>query len=158
MRSATMERATFGAGCFWGVETAFRRVKGVTATGVGYMGGSVPNPTYEDVCTDRTGHAEVVQVAFDPLRVTYEQLLDLFWQVHDPTAPRAWPANGKQYRSVIYFHTPEQAAAAGRSKEKAQARFREPIATEIVPASTMWWAGEYHQQYEEKNGVSSCRT
>lgn len=152
-----MERATFGAGCFWGVEAAFRRLKGVTATGVGYMGGSVPNPTYEDVCTDRTGHAEVVQVEFDPLQVKYDQLLDLFWQIHDPTTPRAWPARGKQYRSVIFFHTPEQAAAAGLSKEKARERFKDPIATEIVPAQAMWWAEAYHQQYEEKNGNASCR-
>lgn len=152
-----MERATFGAGCFWGVEAAFRKVKGIAASGVGYMGGSVPNPTYDDVCTDRTGHTEVVQVEFDPLQVNYDQLLDLFWQIHNPTKQTAWPAKGKQYRSVIFFHTPEQEVAAKVSKEMAQARFKEPIATEIVPAATMWWAEEYHQQYQEKNGGASCR-
>jgi len=152
-----MERATFGAGCFWGVEAAFRKVKGVGATGVSYMGGSVANPTYEDVCTGRTGHTEVVQVEFDPLQVKYEQLLDLFWQIHNPTKQTAWPAKGEQYCSVIFFHTPEQAAAAEASKEKVQTQFKEPIATEIVPAATMWWAEAHHQQYEEKNGSASCR-
>jgi peptide-methionine (S)-S-oxide reductase len=151
-----MERATFGAGCFWGVEAAFRKVKGITATGVGYMGGTVSNPTYEDVCTGRTGHTEVAQVEFDPLQVKYEQLLDLFWDIHNPTKQTAWPAKGKQYCSVIFFHTPEQEAAAKASKDKAQARFNKPIATEILPATTMWWAEEYHQQYEEKHGGASC--
>ncbi|HXN23368.1 MAG TPA: peptide-methionine (S)-S-oxide reductase MsrA [Candidatus Dormibacteraeota bacterium] len=154
-----MEIATLGAGCFWGVEAAFRRMPGVTDTAVGYSGGTLQNPTYKDVCTDRTGHAEVVQVTFDPTELSYDELLDVFWQVHDPTQlNRQGPDSGKQYRSVIFFHSPEQEAAARSSKERAQAsgRFRRPIMTEISPASTFYRAEEYHQRYLEKRGVASC--
>ncbi len=155
-----MEKATFGAGCFWGVEATFRQIEGVTSTAVGYMGGSLANPTYEDVCTDRTGHAEVVQVEYDPSRVSYEQLLDLFWGNHDPTTlNRQGPDAGTQYRSAIFFHNPEQAAAARASKEKLQAsgKYRRAIVTEIVPATEFWRAEEYHQQYLEKRGLAHCR-
>ena len=151
--------ATFGAGCFWGVEEAFRQVDGVTDTAVGYLGGTMVNPTYHDVCTGRTGHAEVVQVTYDPTRVTYEQLLDLFWQMHDPTTlHRQGPDVGTQYRSAIFFHTQEQEAAARASKEKLQAsgRFRRPIVTEITATSPFYRAEEYHQQYLAKRGASSC--
>lgn len=155
-----MEKATFGAGCFWGVEAAFRQLEGVTSTAVGYMGGTLKNPTYEDVCTDRTGHAEVVQVEFDPARVSYDQLLDVFWQNHDPTTlNRQGPDVGTQYRSVIFYHTPEQQRAAIASKEALakSGRFRRPIVTEIVPAGDFWRAEEYHQQYLEKRGLAHCR-
>jgi peptide-methionine (S)-S-oxide reductase len=154
-----MQKATFGAGCFWGVEAAFRQVQGVTATAVGYMGGTLDKPTYEDVCTDRTGHAEVVQVDYDPARVSYEQLLDVFWANHDPTTlNRQGPDEGTQYRSAIFYHTPEQQAAATASRDKQQAsgRFRRPIVTQIEPAATFWRAEEYHQQYLEKRGLSHC--
>jgi peptide-methionine (S)-S-oxide reductase len=154
-----MEKATFGAGCFWGVEAAFRQVKGVQSTAVGYMGGSLKNPTYEDVCTDRTGHAEVVQVDYDPSVVAYEELLVVFWEKHDPTTlNRQGPDVGAQYRSVIFFHTPEQQAAAQTSKEKLQqsGRYRNPIVTEITPVSEFNRAEEYHQQYLEKRGLSHC--
>jgi peptide-methionine (S)-S-oxide reductase len=153
----TMALATFGAGCFWGVEAAFRRVKGVTSTAVGYEGGRLDKPTYQDVCTDRTGHAEVVQVEFDSAQVSYEELLDVFWNAHDPTTRnRQGPDIGTQYRSVIFFHTSEQDAAAKVSRDKAQARFKRPIVTEIVPASTFYIAEDYHQQYLEKRGQASC--
>lgn len=151
--------ATFGAGCFWGVEAAFRQVEGVTATAVGYAGGTQDNPSYKQVCTDRTGHAEVVQVEFDPATVSYEQLLDMFWRCHDPTqVNRQGPDVGTQYRSVIFFHSPEQEAVARASKEKlaSSGRFKHPIATAIVPATTFWKAEEYHQQYLEKRGAPSC--
>src|SRR5258708_30758882 len=154
-----MEIATLGAGCFWGVEGAFRRMPGVTDTAVGYAGGTLQNPTYKDVCTDRTGHAEVVQVTFDPAELSYDELLDVFWQVHDPTQlNRQGPDLGKQYRSVIFFHSPEQETAARKSKEKAQAsgRFSRPIVTEISPASTFYRAKEYHQRYLEKRGAAYC--
>jgi peptide-methionine (S)-S-oxide reductase len=154
-----MEKATFGAGCFWGVEAAFRQVQGVKATAVGYAGGSLPDPTYKDVCTDRTGHAEVVQVEYDPAEVSYERLLDVFWENHDPTTlDRQGPDVGTQYRSVIFFHGPEQEQAARASKERQQAsgRFRRPIVTEIVPAAPFYRAEEYHQQYLEKRGLASC--
>ncbi len=154
-----MERATFGAGCFWGVETAFRGVPGVAATTVGYMGGTFSNPTYRDVCTDRTGHAEVVQVEFDPARVSYEALLETFWTIHDPTQlNRQGPDTGTQYRSVIFFHSPAQEAAARASKEKLEksGAFRRPIVTEIVSRAEFWRAEEYHQQYLEKRGLASC--
>ena len=156
-----MEKATFGAGCFWGVEKMFRQIKGVTSTAVGYSGGTLENPTYEDVCTDRTGHAEVLQVEYDPSRVSYEQLLDVFWNNHDPTTlNRQGPDHGSQYRSVIFYHSPEQQAAAVASKEKAEksGRHRRPIVTQIVPASTFWRAEEYHQRYLEKRGRASCRS
>ncbi len=151
------EKATFGAGCFWGIESAFRKFKGVVSTTVGYSGGHLKNPTYEDVCTDRTGHAEVVQIEYDPSQVSYEELLDLFWQIHDPTTlNRQGPDIGTQYRSAIFFHNPEQKAAVEISKEKLQrsGRYKKPIATEITPASEFYRAEEYHQQYFEKRGVS----
>jgi len=155
-----MEKATFGAGCFWGVEAAFRQLKGVKATAVGYAGGTTKNPTYEEVCTDRTGHAEVVQVDFDPAEVSYAELLETFWGNHDPTQlDRQGPDVGTQYRSVIFYHSPEQAAAARVSKERLEASGRDqrPIVTEIAPAGEFWRAEEYHQQYLEKRGLSHCR-
>ena len=154
-----MEKATFGAGCFWGVEAAFRQVPGVVDAAVGYMGGTLENPTYQDVCTDTTGHAEVVHVTFDPARVSCRQMLDLFWEIHDPTTSnRQGPDVGKQYRSAVFFHSAEQEATARASKEKQQAsgRFRRPIVTEITPASTFYRAEEYHQRYFEKRGVAAC--
>jgi peptide-methionine (S)-S-oxide reductase len=154
-----MAKATFGAGCFWGVEAAFRRVKGVTSTRVGYSGGTMKNPSYNDVCTDRTGHAEVVEVEYDPAKVSYEELLNVFWDIHDPTTlNRQGPDVGTQYRSVIFFHSPEQEALAKASKEKLQhsGRFKRPIATEITPASEFYMAEDYHQQYLEKRGQESC--
>lgn len=154
-----MEKATFGAGCFWGVEAAFRQIRGVISTAVGYMGGKLNDPTYEDVCTDRTGHAEVVQVEFDPAQVTYGDLLRVFWENHDPTTlNRQGPDVGTQYRSVIFFHTPEQQAEAQTSKEALakSGAYRKPIVTEIKPAQEFWRAEEYHQQYLEKRGLASC--
>jgi len=154
-----MEKASFGAGCFWGVEAAFRQIKGVKSTAVGYMGGKLKDPTYQDVCTDRTGHAEVVQVEFDPSEVSYEDLLRVFWDNHDPTTlNRQGPDTGTQYRSVIFYHTPEQEIAARASKEALgkSGRFKRPIVTEIVPAPEFWRAEEYHQQYLEKRGLAHC--
>jgi peptide-methionine (S)-S-oxide reductase len=152
------EKATFGAGCFWGVEVALRNVPGVTDTAVGYMGGTADNPTYEQVCTDRTGHAEVVQVEYDPDEVSYEQLLDTFWEKHDPTQMnRQGPDVGSQYRSVVFFHTPEQQEQALASKARIQADSADPVVTEIEPASDFWRAEEYHQQYLVKRGVATCR-
>jgi len=154
-----MEAATFGAGCFWGVEAAFRQVPGVVSTVVGYMGGTLEAPTYRDVCTDKTGHAEVVQVIYDPSRVSYDDLLKIFWQNHDPTTlNRQGPDVGTQYRSVIFWHTPEQEALARASKRhlESSAAFRKPIVTEIVPAPTFWRAEEYHRQYLEKRGLAHC--
>jgi peptide-methionine (S)-S-oxide reductase len=154
-----MEKATFGAGCFWGVEATFRQIPGVTEAAVGYLGGTLANPTYEDVCTDRTGHAEVVQVTFDPAKVSYEQLLNVFWEMHDPTTlNRQGPDIGTQYRSAIFFHSPEQEVIAQKSKTEVEAsgRFRRPIVTEITPASTFYRAEEYHQRYLEKRGLSHC--
>jgi peptide-methionine (S)-S-oxide reductase len=156
-----MERATFAAGCFWGVEDAFRKLPGVKETAVGYTGGRFENPTYRDVCSDRTGHAEAVEVTFDPEEVSYEQLLDVFWENHDPTTMnRQGPDVGSQYRSAIFTHSPEQEAAARTSKERLAAshRYSRPIVTEIVPSSTFYRAEEYHQQYFEKRGISHCRT
>ena len=150
-----MARATFGAGCFWGIEEAYRRLEGVTGTAVGYAGGTVDNPTYEMVCSGRTGHAEAVQVDYDPGKVSYEALLDLFWQVHDPTqVDRQGPDIGTQYRTVIFAHDEEQAEAARRSldAEQASGRHRRDIATKIVPAPTFWMAEDYHQQYFAKRG------
>src|SRR5205823_9411229 len=155
----TMAKATFGAGCFWGVEAAFRRVKGVTSTTVGYSGGHFQNPTYKDVCSDTTGHAEAVEVEYDPSQVSYEELLRVFWENHDPTQMnRQGPDMGSQYRSAIFFHTPEQEAAAQASKEALQAsgQYRRPIATEIVPATVFYPAEDYHQQYLEKRGLAQC--
>jgi peptide-methionine (S)-S-oxide reductase len=154
-----MQKATFGAGCFWGVEAAFRQVEGVLSTAVGYCGGTLANPTYEDVCSHGTGHAEVVQVEFDPTKVAYEELLEVFWKNHDPTQMnRQGPDVGSQYRSAIFFHNPEQETAAKASKERLEKRgkYRKPIVTEIMPASTFYRAEEYHQQYLEKRGLSSC--
>jgi peptide-methionine (S)-S-oxide reductase len=154
-----MEEATFGAGCFWGVEAIFRQLNGVVSTAVGYMGGDLENPTYKDVCTDRTGHAEVVQVEYDPSRVSYDQLLKVFWENHDPTTlNRQGPDVGTQYRSVIFFHTSQQEAAAKASKERQQAsgKYKRPIVTEIVQAAKFWRAEEYHQQYLEKRGLAHC--
>ncbi len=155
------EIATFAAGCFWGIEAAFRRVPGVIEAISGYEGGHKENPTYKDVCTDTTGHAEVVQVTFDPEKVSYTQLLDTFWGIHDPTqVNRQGPDFGKQYRTAIFFHSPEQEAAAKKSKQAldASGKFKRPIATEITQASTFWRAEEYHQKYLEKRGVESCHT
>ena len=151
------KKATFGAGCFWGVEAAFRQVDGVTKTEVGYEAGTLDNPTYEDVCSHTTGHAEVVQVSYDPERVSYEQLLDVFWGKHDPTQlnRQGWDV-GDQYRSVVFFHDEEQRDAAERSKESEQPRYRKPIVTLIEPAPTFYEAEDYHQQYLEKRGRSSC--
>ena len=154
-----MEKATFGAGCFWGVEAAFRQVEGVVSTAVGYIGGSLENPTYKDVCTDTTGHAEAVEVTYDPANVSYEELLKVFWQIHDPTTlNRQGPDVGTQYRSAIFFHGGEQEAAARASKEKLEksGAYKRPIVTEIVPAGEFWQAEEYHQQYIQKRGLSHC--
>ncbi len=154
-----MAKATFGAGCFWGVEEEFRKVPGVRDTAVGYSGGSLEKPTYKDVCSDRTGHAEVVEVDYDPAVVPYETLLDVFWNGHDPTQKnRQGPDVGTQYRSVIFFHTPEQETAARASKERLEksGRFSRPVVTEITPAQTFWRAEEYHQRYLEKRGLGSC--
>ncbi|HSS45225.1 MAG TPA: peptide-methionine (S)-S-oxide reductase MsrA [Thermoanaerobaculia bacterium] len=153
------EKATFAAGCFWGVEAAFRQIQGVIETAVGYGGGETKNPTYEDVCTDETGHAEVVQVEFDPTKVSYEKLLDVFWENHDPTTMnRQGPDIGTQYRSAVFFHTPEQEKAARASKARLEAsgRHKRPIVTEIAPAAEFHRAEEYHQQYLEKRGLSTC--
>ncbi len=152
-----MEQATFGAGCFWGVEAAFRQVKGVLSTAVGYSGGHTSNPTYKDVCSGRTGHAEVVQVDFDPAQVSFDDLLNVFWENHDPTTMnRQGPDVGAQYRSAIFFHSPDQETAARASKEKAQSRFRNKIVTEITAASEFYRAEDYHQQYLEKRGLAQC--
>jgi len=148
-----VERATFGAGCFWGVEAAFREVPGVVEATSGYSGGEMPEPTYGDVCSGATGHAEVVDVEFDPDQVSYEELLEKFWEVHDPTTlNRQGPDVGTQYRSAIYFHSPEQEQAAIRSRDEVQRRTDRPIVTEIAPASEFWRAEDYHQRYYEKQG------
>lgn len=154
-----MATATFAAGCFWGVEATFGQIEGVTRTEVGYTGGSMENPSYKDVCTDRTGHAEAVQVEYDPDKVSYDQLLDVFWANHDPTTPnRQGPDVGSQYRSAIFFHSPDQEAEAKASKEALDksGRFRRPIVTQIVPAATFYPAEEYHQKYLEKRGLATC--
>lgn len=155
-----MKKATFAAGCFWGVEAAFRDVEGVVSTAVGYTGGSTTNPTYEEVSTDRTGHAEAVEVVYDPKVVSFEELLDLFWSIHDPTTMnRQGPDVGSQYRSAIFFHDPVQEVAARAKMEKLQSSglYRREIVTEIVPASGFYRAEEYHQQYFEKHGRRGCR-
>ena len=154
-----MEKATFAAGCFWHVEESFRYLEGVVSTRVGYTGGTMKNPTYEDVCTDKTGHAEAVEVTFDPTKITYDELLEIFWEIHDPTQlNRQGPDRGTQYRSAIFYHTPEQKAAAERSKQKLEQskQYRKKIVTEITPASEFYQAEDYHQQYLEKQGLSSC--
>ncbi len=154
-----MEKATFGAGCFWGVEARFRQVQGVVSTAVGYMGGALDSPTYRDVCTDRTGHAEVVQVEYDPEKVSYDALLSIFWDLHDPTTlNRQGPDVGTQYRSVIFYHSPDQESRALASKHVLERAgiYQRPIVTEIAPASEFWRAEEYHQQYLEKRGLAHC--
>ena len=153
------EIATFAAGCFWGVEAKFRMIPGVVDAVVGYSNGHTKNPTYKDVCTDETGHAEVVQVTFDPAQVSYEKLLEAFWMLHDPTQMnRQGPDSGTQYRSAIFIHSSEQEADAKKSKAalEASGKFRRPIATEITPAGTFYRAEEYHQRYLEKRGAASC--
>ena len=159
MNNENMQLAAFAAGCFWGIEEEFRKIKGVKSTMVGYTGGRLENPTYEDVCTDKTGHAEAVQVQFDPSEVSYEKLLDVFWSIHDPTTMnRQGPDMGSQYRSMISFHTPEQEEIAKKSKEALErsGRFKNKIVTEILPASIFYKAEEYHQQYYMKRGGGSC--
>lgn len=154
-----MATATFAAGCFWGVEARFRELPGVTATAVGYTGGHTQNPTYKEVCSDKTGHAEAVRVDYDPQRLSYEQLLQAFWDCHDPTQRnRQGPDIGSQYRSVIFYHDAQQQAAAEHSKRELEAsgRYRRAIATEIVAAGEFYRAEEYHQQYLEKRGLAVC--
>jgi len=153
------KKATFGAGCFWGVEAAFRQIDGVTKTEVGYEGGRLENPSYEDVCSHATGHAEVVQVTYDPEQISYDELLGVFWGKHDPTQlnRQGWDI-GDQYRSVVFFHDDEQRVAAERSKAEldASGRYRKPVVTAIEPVQTFYPAEDYHQQYLEKRGRSSC--
>ena len=150
-----METATFGAGCFWGVEETFRQVPGVIDTTVGYLGGHTKNPTYKDVCTDATGHAEVVQVNFDPSKVSYEQLLDVFWKIHNPTQrDRQGPDIGSQYRSAIFTHSPQQEKAARASRDAQQKLQSAPISTQIEPAISFYRAEEYHQRYFARHGVA----
>jgi peptide-methionine (S)-S-oxide reductase len=152
-------KATFGAGCFWGVEAAFRQIPGVISTAVGYLGGTMENPSYYDVCTGRTGHAEVVEVTYDPERVTYDDLLTVFWENHDPTTlNRQGPDIGTQYRSAIFYQDEDQKEAAIKSKDERDrsGRYRRPIVTEITPATEFYMAEDYHQQYLEKRGLSSC--
>lgn len=154
------EKATFAAGCFWGVEAAFREVEGVVSTSVGYTGGTTEDPTYEEVCSDRTGHAEAVEVIYDPEVVSYEELIDVFWSIHDPTTKnRQGPDVGSQYRSAIFYHNPEQRAAALARVGKLQRSglYDGEIVTEIVPASEFYRAEEYHQRYFEKHGRRGCR-
>ena len=154
-----MSKAIFAAGCFWGVEATFRQLPGVISTRVGYTGGHTSDPTYKEVCTDRTGHAEAVEVTYDPAKLAYEKLLEVFWGNHDPTqVNRQGPDYGSQYRTAIFFTTPEQETAARASKEALEKshRFSKPIATQIVPAVTFYEAEDYHQQYLEKKGLASC--
>jgi peptide-methionine (S)-S-oxide reductase len=156
-----MAKATFGAGCFWGVEAEFRALKGVTNTAVGYLGGTLDNPTYRDVCSGRTGHAEVVQVEYDPAQISYEELLALFWEMHNPTTlNRQGPDVGTQYRSAIFYHDEAQQEAAETSKAalETSGAYNSPIVTEITPASQFYPAEDYHQQYLEKRGLASCHT
>ena len=160
VKGTRLEKATFGAGCFWGVEAAFRRVEGVTATRVGFMGGRTRNPSYHDVCAGDTGHAEVVEVTYDPAAVTYARLLEVFWDEHDPTTlNRQGPDIGDQYRSVIFHHTPAQRQAAEDSKKQlaGSGKYRSSVVTAIEAAGDFWQAEDYHQQYLEKRGLASCR-
>jgi len=159
MRQAALEKATFGAGCFWGVEAAFRAIPGVVDTSVGYTGGRTDHPTYEQVCGGRTGHAEAVEVIYDPAQVGYDQLLEAFWENHDPTTPnRQGPDVGEQYRSAVFFHTPDQEhkARAMKASLDASGRFKRPIVTEVTAAGPFHRAEEYHQRYLEKRGAASC--
>ncbi len=152
-----VKTATFGAGCFWGVEAAFRQLDGVTKTRVGYSGGTLDNPTYEDVCSHTTGHAEVVEVRYDPEEISYDELLDVFWHKHDPTQlnRQGWDI-GDNYRSAVFVHDEEQRAAAEASKQREQSNWSRPIVTEVTPAQTFYEAEDYHQQYLEKRGRASC--
>jgi peptide-methionine (S)-S-oxide reductase len=158
MNENRLEIATFAAGCFWGVEDAFTKVRGVKSTTVGYTGGNLTNPTYEDVCTDTTGHAEAIQLKYDPKEISYKELLELFWSLHNPTTiNRQGPDIGTQYRSSIFFHTPEQEKIAKRVKQELNgSKFQNKIVTEIVPASIFYPAEEYHQKYYQKIGGGSC--
>lgn len=154
------EQATFGAGCFWGVEESFIHLKGVKSTEVGFMGGITKHPTYQEVCGGNTGHAEVVHIEYDPIEISYEDLLHVFWSIHDPTQlDRQGPDVGRQYRSVIFYHTPEQERLARQSKADLErsGKFHQPIVTEIIPAGTFWPAEEYHQEYYHKTGHAPCR-
>ena len=154
-----IEQATFGAGCFWGVEETFRKLPGVIETAVGYMGGTTENPTYEQVCSDRTGHAEVMQVTYDSEKISYEKLLEIFWNSHNPTTlNRQGPDVGTQYRSAIFYHTPQQKEIAEKSKEELEksGKWKSPIVTEITPAQNFWKAEEYHQKYLMKRGEDAC--
>ena len=154
-----LEKATFGAGCFWQVEVEFRNTPGVTDAVVGYGGGSVPGPTYKQVCRGKTGHAEVVEVTFDPTEVSYEELLDKFWSLHNPTQVNRQGFDfGKQYRSAIFFHSPEQEKTAIKSRDRHQQQRRKRIATEITAATQFWPAEDYHQRYLEKRGLATCAT
>ncbi len=154
-----MEKATFGAGCFWHVEEAFRHLKGVTSTTVGYTGGTLKNPTYEDVCTDKTGHAEVVEITFHPEKISYEELLNVFWDIHDPTTKnRQGPDVGTQYRSVIFYHTLDQKKIAETSKKSLEQsrKYKKKIITEVTKATTFYPAEDYHQQYLAKHELAAC--
>lgn len=154
-----MEKATFGAGCFWGVESFFREVPGVVDAACGYAGGKTAGPNYKQVCTDTTGHAEVVEVTFDPATISYDKLVDLFFKMHDPTQlNRQGPDVGTQYRSVVFAHSPEQARIAEKKKQdmEASGRFKRPVVTTIEPVKTFWRAEDYHQRYFEKNALPSC--
>ena len=154
-----MEKATFGAGCFWGVEEIFSNLRGVTHTCVGYMGGNAENPAYQDVCTGKTGHAEVVQVGFDPSKISFERLAQVFFDSHDPTQiNRQGPDTGTQYRSVVFYHSEPQRETAEELKAvlEKSGKYKQPVATQIVPAQTFWHAEEYHQKYLEKQGLSGC--
>jgi peptide-methionine (S)-S-oxide reductase len=158
MEQIKYEKATFGAGCFWGVEAAYRQIQGVKSTRVGYAGGHTTEPTYREVCAGNTNHAEVVEVTFDPEKVSYEELLDVFWANHDPTqVNRQGPDVGTQYRTVVFFHSPEQEKSALASRDSLQERTPRSIATQIVAAEPFWEAEDYHQQYLEKRGLSTCK-
>ena len=151
------EKATFAAGCFWGVEAAFRQIKGVISTQVGYTGGNMENPSYEDVCSDETGHAEAVEVTFDPKKVSYGKLLEVFWNNHNPTqGNRQGPDVGTQYRSAVFYHNVKQKELAEKSMKEEQKKYDKKITTEIKPAEKFFRAEEYHQQYLEKRGLSTC--
>ncbi len=153
-----MQIATFGAGCFWGVEAEFRKIKGVKDAPVGYMGGKTKNPTYEDICAGKTGHAEVCQIQYDEKRVSYQKLLETFWKIHDPTqVNKQGPDRGTEYRSIIFYHTSEQKRLAEKSKQEQQKKYVKKIATEIIPASDFYRAEEYHQRFVEKHGGAACR-